>query len=498
MNLSRYEARDGLLVPRALGIDVVMPNLNRKQVGISTWTMPVDEDRLVGSWDLLRLRMECNHAVRNRPTARAIHDRLIDGVVGMDGIRHEAMTSDERWNKLTDDYMTEYGKVCDFRQRVRSDAELQSLSVHHMLTDGPAFYVMLNNGQLQPVEADRVATPQEFMTDPAVVNGARIQPNGLIAGWYVCPRGDNGYVDRQHYEYVDSRYMIVLGAQFRFDQIIPLPLLTPALAKLIDLDEMEQQMLLKAKHEAKRSFAFYSDSEVGGAGTVPNRLAGYATAEGKAAQRGLTYEQIHGLEIYYPTTKEKLDPLQPTTPGQYHIEYCTQVFAECCAAIGIAPEWVLLKYSTSYIASRGALVSTEATIQRLQREVEVKLLQRRWNWRVAKAIKDGDLPPAPRDERGMSEWHKVYWHAPPMVSLDRGKEADADAAEWTSGKTCLDDAQRRIGSNFERTHRKRLKEAIRICGDAQTHNVPLWMLAPTPRGNVPVSEPARGGQNEEI
>ena len=95
-------------------------------------------------------------------------------------------------------------------------------------------------------------------------------------------------------------------------------------------------------------------------------------------------------------------------------------------------------------------------------------------------VAGGELPPAPRDDRGMSEWCRCYWHAPPMVSLDRQKEADADMAEWMAGKSCLDDAQRRIGSNFERTHQKRLREAIIIVEDAKKHGIPLHMLAPTP------------------
>lgn len=496
LRLDRYESRDGVMVPKALGYDVVMPNPNRKQVGISTWTMPVDEDRLVGSWDLTRIRMECNHAVRNRPSARAIHDRLIDGVVGTEGIRPEAATSDDKWNKLADDYITEAAKIMDYRQRIKSLAEYQGMITHHMITDGALYIILLENGQTQPIEADRVCTPEDMSTDPTVVNGAKVGRGGIILGWYVCDRGPNGFVDRQKYEYVEARDMIVTGNPFRVDQVAPLPMLLPALAKLIDLDEMEQQMLLKAKHEAKRSFAFYSDSATGGAGTVPDRLAGFVTAAGTTNQRGLTYEQVNGLEIYYPTTREKLDNLEPKNPGAYHIDYCEQVFGECCAAVGIAPEWVLLKYSTSYIASRGALVSTEPTIQRVQATIEVKFMQRWRNWRLAKAIKNKELPPAPRDARGMSEWYRCYWHAPPMVALDRQKEADADLAEWMAGKSCLDDAQRRIGSNFERTHRKRLNEAIRIVSDAKANGVPLYMLAPTPP-NQGKPEPIQSGGNEK-
>lgn len=479
VRLDRYESRDGVLVPKALGFDVVMPNPNRKQVGISTWTMPIDEDRLVGAWDLTRIRMECNHAVRNRPAARAIHDRLIDGVVGTDGIRAESATSSPEWNKLADDYIDEASKIMDYRQRIKSAAEYQQLITHHMVTDGLLYAILLENGQTQPIEPDRVCTPEDLSTDPDVINGARVGRGGIILGYYVCDRGANGFIDKRRAEYVEARDMIVVGNPFRVDQVVPLPILLPALAKLIDLDEMEQQMLLKAKHEAKRSFAFYSDSATGGAATVPDRLAGFVTAAGQTAQRGLTYEQVNGLEIYYPTTREKMDSLEPKNPGAYHIDYCQQVFGECCAAVGVSPEWVLLKYGESYIASRGALVSTEPTIQRLQHCIQVKFMQRWRNWRLAKAIKAKELPPAPRDDRGMSEWYRCYWHAPPMVSLDRQKEADADMAEWMAGKSCLDDAQRRIGSNFERTHQKRLREAIIIVEDAKKHGIPLHMLAPT-------------------
>lgn len=488
MNLSKYETRNGVMVPKAIGYDVVLPNLNRRQVGISTWTMPVDEDRLVGWWDLQRLRLECNHAIRNRPTARAIHDRIIDGVVGTDGIRHEASTSDPKWNKLADDYMTERDKIWDYRQRCKSIVEADQLCIHHILTDGGLFFLRMENGQEQPIEADRVCTPEKFMTDESVVNGARVGAGGIIIGWYVCDRNSRGHVDRSKFEYVESQYMIHVGNPFRVDQIAPIPMMAPSIAKLIDLDEMEQSMLLKAKAEAKRAGAFYSNSATGGPGTVPDRLAGFGTTAGREANRGLTYETVNSLEFYYPMSSEKLDSLEPKTPGQYHIEYCNLVFDECCAAMGVAPEWVKLKYNTSYIASRGALVTTEPTIQRLQGTLETKFRQRRWNWKISTAIRKKELPPSPKDENGRPEWFKVFWHWPPMVALDRADEAGADAREYQNRTSTLGDLHQRRGGNFERWLRKHVDECrqiLRAAGHPDSTPIPLWMMTPAMNSAVP-------------
>jgi capsid protein len=68
------------------------------------------------------------------------------------------------------------------------------------------------------------------------------------------------------------------------------------------------------------------------------------------------------------------------------------------------------------------------------------LNQRVWNWRIAKAMKDGELPQAPvNPANGLSEWYKCSWSLPHFPHIDEGKEVVADVKQWGCGQESIAD-----------------------------------------------------------
>ena len=496
MSTDRYVSRGGVLVPRAMGYDVVSPwNFNkRRMAGWSTWIMPIDEDHQVGAWDLSRLRLESRNAYRNHPLARAIVDSVCNAVVGSTSLTPMPRTSSPEWN--------------DAAARSRSMVQMDWMCIHHTILDGEIFYVLKSEtGQELPVEAECVTTPADRINDPLCVNGAEVSAGGYIYGWWIARRNAYGTVDNTTCEFVDSRDIIHHRLQWREDSVRGIPYLAPVLSALIDYKEYREALRLKVKAESKRTAAIISDSEEG-AGNLGNRFGGQATANAvagensDATQAGISYENVNDLEIYHFRPGEKIESLAMENPGQYHVQFTESEAQEICAAVGVAWEWVRKMFSTSYIAGQASIISSQPTIERFQGTLESSKKQREWNWRIAKAIKDGELSQAPTARRGkfdVSEWYKVEWTWPPMMQLDRGREENADAQAFRNGTESLTMQAQRKGVTFDHILDQRATDARKImrkAGFKDTDPIPLWLLAPT-LNNVPPTVPTAEPDGDE-
>jgi len=120
------------------------------------------------------------------------------------------------------------------------------------------------------------------------------------------------------------------------------------------------------------------------------------------------------------------------------------------SAIGVPYEFLLLDFSDSnFSASRSALLQTHRTFTGWQEWITSQFLQRLWNWRIAKAIKNGELPAAPLDPMGRSTWYKVNWGYPSFGWIDPNAEALSEQREFNLGKRTMHDICSKAGRDFE-------------------------------------------------
>jgi capsid protein len=374
-------------------------------------------------------------------------------------------------------------------------AEMDWLCCQHMMLDGEMFYALMSDtAQLLPVEAECIVTPAGRVSDPMCINGAEVSAynKARIYGWWVGRRNEFGTVENTKCDFVDVRNMLHVRLPARSDAIRGIPFMAPILASLIDYKEYREALRLKVKHEAKRSFNIVSESDEG-PGNLGNRFGGTAGNETSddPPQQGVTFENVNDLEIWHTRPGEKLDSMEMKNPGQYHVPFSETEAQEICGAVGLSWEWVRKIFSTSYIAGQASILSTQPTIERFQEAIESQKKRREWNWRIAKAMNDGDLPPAPTYKRGgvnVSEWFRCEWNWPPMLSLDRGKDNNADSQEWRNATASLTEQCRRKGSTFTHTlamRKREGREILRAAGLPDTTPIPLWMLGPTPQNITP-------------
>jgi len=348
------------------------------------------------------------------------------------------MTTDKAWNQLAEDWFSEWMKIADYRKRV-TFAELQRNAVEARLWAGDMFFLLTDSGQLQPIEGLRVKTPAKLANDPQVVDGIRLTPEGIALGYYIHER-KNGALDPDNYAYREAADVVHIKAKYwRSDCLRPPAETQDVLAKISDLDDLQNAILRRARAEAGNG-AVVTTAE--GAGKISGIASLDRGNKSTAEQIGTVHEKIGGAKTYYGRPGEDLKHPALSAPGQNYVPYIINQLHIIGAALRVPGEFLMMHFDASFSASQVAIMSAYNTLDGWEEWLR-PYMQRIWNWRIAKAIKDGELPPAPVDYRGYSTWYKVRWIGPRRNWIDPVKQANADRTNYNMGVESLSEIARR-------------------------------------------------------
>lgn len=427
----------------------------------------VDEDRQITKWGRDRLRLECLDLYRNNAIVRGVVERFADNVVGT-GIIPQAQTTDERWNGLAEDYWREWAKVADYRQRVPLRV-LQRHVVTGRMLSGESFFVLTNGGQLQPIEADRICTPNEFKDDKRVIDGVRVSASGIIEGFYVCDRDENGRPDEDEWLFIAARDIVHCSAPFRADQVRGVPELAPIITSLADMKQLGEMTLKKAKLDAASGKVIKTGDGAGKMHKLGSRLANDNPQDGRQI-----YESLDEIQTYYIGPNESVEGIESKTPNSTYVPYIEHLLRLCGAALSMPSEMLALDFrQSSFSSNKAALAQCYRTFINWHAwECEV-FNQRVWNWRIAKAIKDGALPPAPTEDRNgvaVSQWYKVEWSQPDYSYLDPEASIDAAIKAYNFGAGGVSAYTRLKGRDSKDTFREKARNIVEAAAAARWAN----------------------------
>jgi len=156
---------------------------------------------------------------------------------------------------------------------------------------------------------------------------------------------------------------------------------------------------------------------------------------------------------------------------------------------------------SSFSSNKAAMAQVYRTFVNWNYWLVESFMQRLWNWRIAKFIKDGQLSPAPIDDRGISEWYRVEWSQPDYSYLDPEGSIDAKMKEWNLGIGSISQFARLRGSDGDDALAAKVRDiqtAYRIAdqANAQTPGLNLrWqdVIASLMPGQQPAAtEPPAG------
>ena len=427
---------------------------HRRSEGVRN-PLPYDEDRVIGPFRLSSLREQCLALRRDNPIVAGTCKRFADHVVGPRGITPQAKTDDADWNQQAEDFWREWEKISDYRQRMNM-RELQAFAVESRLILGDCGFIELANGQLQPVEAMRIADPDRKGREDNFVNGVKLSAGGIPLQFAVHARDKNGLVSSSAYELVNREDFIHVASPFRADQVRGIPDMASIVTSVEDVDEMQKLNILKAKKDAAMGHAIVTEQ---GAGKLANLGArGTTETDGTTTQ---VYETFRANMNHYLRTGEDIRSLESKTPNAQYVEFCEFSLRVIASALSIPYEFLLLDFKGgSFSASRAALMTTYRTFSMWQQWLIDRFLQRAWNWRIAKAIKAKDLPPAPVDTRGTSQWWRVTWMTPRYDWIDPKAEGTANESRVRLGSTSVGRISHESGSDIEDVMRDKSGEFV--------------------------------------
>jgi len=438
----------------ALGFDAGESKRFRKDLGWGRRTAR-DEDSAIGDGTLERIRLKAWDLRRNNAVVAGIGDRTASFTVGATGIHPQAMTDDAGWNKAAESFWeTVYSPCCDSRGRL-SLYDLQWMAVALRPTHGGMYLEMLDNGQVRPIECERIRQPRKAVNSKEYRAGVKVDKvTGIIQGYLVHSRDNNGTFGANHAEqYVEAESILpVINRPWRPDHVREIPELAPVVPTLIDIHEMNTYTLNTAKSQSG-----YIGFLKKGSGLGLNSSPRGSTAPTIGKRQ--VFEQDWG-QILEGFPGDDLDMKSSPTPGAMHIPYVQMQYGLCASALDFPYEFLTLDFSKANMSRMSStLLLVNKAIRNRQSWLVNNMLHKLWCWRIAMEMRDGgQLSPAPVDEQGRSQWDRVDWQPPEEPWADRQEAQQSDVLEIQAALTTFSAASKRRGRNFEETLRERARE----------------------------------------
>lgn len=434
---------------------------------------PCDEDNMIGP-DKTRetSSLKAIDLMRNGQD-NGVCNRIAQFAVGSTGLRPQGLTSSDKWNEQVEDWWNYiYSPSCDSRGRI-SMWRMQWHAVSLRPTMGGVYWQLLSNGKIRPIETERIRNPKDENSRKDCCEGVKINPEtGEILGYWVHSRDKNGGFSGDHKEvFVEAKNMIaVVAPPWRPDQVREMPDFAPIVPHMKDLSEANKYTLNTMKTQSKL-FAWLSTAGSGPLGGSRNSNPMNMVNQRKSFQ-------LDALEVMHLNPNETLNMGSSPTPSSTHIPYMQMQAGLAAAGINYPYEFFTYDFSKCDFSRMRAVVGLINRSSEIWRAWLAEALNKLYVWRVAMAIRDGEIPPAPIDAEGKSEWNLVDWQAPEDIAIDRQAEIQSDTLEFQMRQNSMSSIARRRGKDYADVLRQQARDWKLEERIAEEEGVPSDLIHP--------------------
>jgi lambda family phage portal protein len=452
--LRRLQARAGLMFLGGFGAGGYTAGRKAGRA-LKEWnpgTSSADGDSIM---DLPDLRGRSRDAVRNMPLATGAANTTALCVIGGGLVPHAEVDAEflgisdeeaETWQSAAERYWWAWaGSIaCDVERR-RTFAELLEVVVRSEFESGDVFglwrAVRRKNDvffvKIQLIEADRVCNPDDMPDTDTIRGGIEFDPvTGEPVAYHVRDRhpGDSYAYAVPTWSRVDAfgkssgdPMVLHVMHHIRPGQTRGIPDLAPVIEVLKQMSRWTDNELMAAVISSMFTvFIKAANGELPGsfaeipqdgsnAGTAPN----HAESEVKLGNGAVT-SLAPGEDVTFA---------QPGRPNTAFDAFITSMAQQVGAAIGIPAEILLLKFTASYSAARGALLQAWRTFIARRGRIVNQFAQPCYERVISEAVARGYLaaPGFNEDPMIRRAWLNATWTGPTMGSLN--PVDDANAAE---------------------------------------------------------------------
>lgn len=399
---------------------------------------------------------------------------------------------------------------CD-AQRMSNFYQLQGLAFLSQLMNGDAFCLlpiiprpgMPYDLRIHIIEADRICNPQQIPNefDAKIVNGVEINQYGEVVAYHIADKHPDSISGTVQNKWVRiEKFGAVTGR--------------PNILHLIEMERPEQRRgvpVLAPVIESMKQLARYSDAELMAA-VVNAFYSVFITTEtnGQESEFGsisdaemIDEEDETSIElgsgtVHFLGENEKIQEASPGRPNANFDGFVTSICRQIGTALEIPYEVLLKNFTSSYSASRGALLEAWKMFKMRRQWLADSFCQPIYEEFLTEAIAKGriEAPGFFIDPMIRKAYCQAEWNGPSQGQLDPLKEVNAAEKRVQNGFTTR--AQETValgGGDFFRNHELRVvEEKLRREGGLVTEG--NAQVQPAPAKEEPGGE-EEGGTNDE-
>lgn len=380
----------------------------------------------------------------NSAIVRGAIDTMTRNAIGP-GIKCQARTPDEGWNKATEEWMKTWEGSCDVRGMLSYHA-MQQVATRTLLRDNEIFILLADNGdgypQLQLVEGHRCETPSYIKNDAKIFDGVRMNKFGRPLSYYIRTG-----LDGDSFAEVQASDLILLAERDRCDEVRSLSKLASCINLLLDRDEILEYEMLACKRAGQIGLAMESTTNGGPGFFNPT----------ETDETNLTTDKLFGggALVNLPMGKT-LREIKNERPSQNLQQHMDQYIRAVASGLGVPYAFIWSPNELTGATQRFVLAQAQRRFNEIADTLIEQMLKRVRKWALAKAIKRGDLTPP----RGMTLWWEAAYHTPARTTIDAGRDSAADRENLKLGIVTLSQIAGEGGHDWQEIVDQKVAEQV--------------------------------------
>ncbi len=377
-------------------------------------------------------------------------------------ISYQARTENPEVNTEVEAYWAEWWDKCDLTTR-HTGSTLMQVAMMSMLRDGDFLFVLVRdkdgNLKIQGIEADRLGDPFKVYTSLDLIGGIHIdRDTGAPSAYDIYNRSIGDFYTYQ--TTIPSSQAFHLFDPLRIDQYRGISAFHTAINDCTDIYDIINFEKMAAKN---------ASSQAGIVKRNNNNASDLSSLTNDEDLNGNTIklEAIESGKISYLEPGEDIVfPDGPSRPSGAFAEFHKILLRNICLGLGIPYSFAVDPSAMSGPTARLEMQQAGRTFRRYQKLLDDKVLRPIKNIVIADGVARGLI----EDNVGSRTTRGIF-NFGANVSIDLGRESQANLAEFRSGLMTASQIYSERGLDFESSMRQRAIEAKLIKDLAEEYQV---------------------------
>ena len=360
---------------------------------------------------------------------------------------------------------------CDM-QRMNNFYELQQLAFLSQMMSGDVFVLLplkervgqVYDLRIQIIEADRVCNPSSAQEDARIFNGVEVDEWGEVIAYHIAERHPHDpMVMKNNWHRVEKfgtqtgrQNVLHLMETERPEQRRGVPILAPVIETLKQLARYTDAELMAAVLGAMHTYFITSEAQ----STTGDMFGGIPEEELVDSDNDESIEVGNG-NIVFLDEGEKVQESDPGRPNSGFDNFATAMCRQIGSALEIPYELLLKHFTSSYSASRGALLEAWKMFRMRREWLANDFCQPIYEEWLTEAIAKGRIhaPGFFSDPLIRKAYSQAEWNGPSQGQIDPLKEVNAAEKRVNNGfSTRAQETVALNGGDFVKNVRTRITE----------------------------------------